>query len=274
MGTDPSKLTAIANWSTPSFVKELRSFLGLAGYYRRFVRHFGIISKPLTALLRKHSLFVWTQDHAVAFQTLKEALCQSPVLSLPDFSKPFAIETDASEAGIGAVLMQEGHPIAFMSKALGPKSQGLSTYEKEFMAILLAVQAWRPYLQFQEFVILTDQKSLTQLSDQRLHTYWQQRVFSKLLGLQYRIVYRPGSDNRAVDALSRHPAPMASCAAVSTLVPSWISAVVASYAQDPSAQSMIAKLALDPVAVPNFTLQSGVLRYRSRIWVGHDVSLQ
>ena len=83
VGTDPSKLTAIANWPTPSSVKELRSFLGLAGYYRRFVRHFGIISKPLTALLRKHSLFVWTQDHVVAFQTLKEALCQSPVLSLP-----------------------------------------------------------------------------------------------------------------------------------------------------------------------------------------------
>jgi hypothetical protein len=117
--------------------------------------------------------------------------------------------------------MQEGHPLAFFSKALGPKSRGLSTYEKEFMAILLVVQHWRPYLQFQEFVILTDQKSLTQLADQRLHTHWQQRVFSKLLGLQYRIVYQPGFANRAADVLSRHPAPPATCAVIiSNPVPS------------------------------------------------------
>jgi hypothetical protein len=183
VGTDPSKLESIASWPTPNSVKELRSFLGLAGYYRRFVRHFGIISKPLTNLLKKHALFIWTSDHDIAFQTLKTALYQAPVLALPNFAKPFSIETDASEAGVGAVLMQDGHPLAFFSKALGAKSRGLSTYEKEFMAILLAVQLWRPYLQFQEFVIFTDQKSLTQLTDQRLHTHWQQRVFSKLLGL-------------------------------------------------------------------------------------------
>lgn len=86
-------------------------------------------------------------------------------------------------------LMQEGHPLAFISKALGPRSQGLSTYEKEYLAILLAVQQWRAYLQHGEFLILTDQKSLTQLSDQRIHTHWQQKVFTKLLGLQYKIVY-------------------------------------------------------------------------------------
>jgi hypothetical protein len=88
------------------------------------------------------------------------------VLALPNFAKPFTIETDASDSGVGAVLMQDGHPLAYFSKALGPKTRGLSTYEKEFMAILLAVQQWRSYLQFQEFVILTDQRSLTQLSDQ------------------------------------------------------------------------------------------------------------
>jgi hypothetical protein len=86
-------------------------------------------------------------------------------LALPNFAKPFVIETDASNSGLGAVLMQDDNPLAFFSKALGPKSRRLSTYEKELMAILLAVQAWRPYLQFQEFLILTDQKSLTQLTD-------------------------------------------------------------------------------------------------------------
>lgn len=172
VGTDPAKLDSIARWPTPASVKELRSFLGLAGYYRRFVRHFGLISKPLTNLLKKSSLFVWTPDHDHAFQALKSALCQSLVLALPNFSKPFAVETDASDSGIGAVLMQEGPPASIFSKTLGPKSRGLSTYEKEFMAILLVVQTWCSYLQFQEFIILNDQKSLTQLSDQRLHTHW------------------------------------------------------------------------------------------------------
>lgn len=94
------------------------------------------------------------------------------MLALPNFAKSFTIETDASDSGVGAVLMQDGHPLAFLSKALGIKSKGLSTYEKEFMAILLVVQAWRLYLQFQEFNIIIDQKSLTQLSNQRLHTHW------------------------------------------------------------------------------------------------------
>jgi hypothetical protein len=130
--------------------------LGLAGYYRRFVRHFCLISKVLTCLLKKNTIFIWTPEHEAAFQALKQALSQSPVLALPNFAKPFTIETDASDSGVGAVLMQDGHPLAYFSKALGPKTRGLSTYEKEFMAILLAVQQWRSYLQFQEFVILTD----------------------------------------------------------------------------------------------------------------------
>ena len=106
--------------------------------------------------------------------------------------------------------MQDGHPPAFLSKALGPKTHGLSTYEKEFMAILLAVQTWHAYLQFQEFTIMTDQRSLTQLGDQRLNTHWQQRVFSKLLGLQYQIVYRPSTDNRAADAFVTASCPFCS----------------------------------------------------------------
>jgi hypothetical protein len=170
-------------------VKEL-SFLGLAGYYRKFVQHFGIISKPLTELLKKNSLFIWTEEQNAAFQTLKSALVQAPVLALPDFSKSFYIETDASDQRVGVVLMQDSHPIAYVSKLFCPKLRGLSTYEKEYVAILLAVDQWRSYLQLGEFLIATDQKSLSYLNDQRLHTQWQQKVFTKLLGLQYKIVYK------------------------------------------------------------------------------------
>lgn len=128
VSTDPAKISAISQWPSPTNAKELRSFLGLAGYYRKFVRHFGVISKTLTELLKKHTIFVWTPHHEASFNTLKTALFSAPVLALPNFSKVFSIETDASGLGVGAVLMQEGHPLAFISKAFGLESQELSTY--------------------------------------------------------------------------------------------------------------------------------------------------
>lgn len=155
VSTEPKKIQDVLTWPTPISVKKLRGFLGLAGYYRKFVKNFGIISKPLTQLLRKGVPFRWGSEAEAAFQQLKQALTSAPVLGLLDFSKQFTVETDASDAGIGAVLSQEGHPIAYLSKALGPRSKGLSTYEKECMAILLAVDHWRSYLQHQEFLILT-----------------------------------------------------------------------------------------------------------------------
>lgn len=107
-----------------------------------------------------------------------------------------------------------------------------------------------------------------------MHTQWQQKVFTKLLGLQCRIVYHKGIDNRAADALSRCPAPEASCAAITTMVPSWLTLVTSSYDGDSFAQDLLSKLALDPDAVPNYTLKSGILRYRNRIWIGTDAGIQ
>jgi len=202
LSTDPSKVQAIVDWPTPQSVKELRGFLGLAGYYRKFVKNFGIMAKSLTELLKKDRLFVWTSVHASAFQLLKNALSTAPVLALPDFSIPFHIEIDASGTGIGAVLLQRGHPLAFISKPLSPKNRGLTVYEKEYLAILMAVDAWRHYLLQAEFFIHTDHQSLTHLNEQRLHTAWQQKVFSRLLGLQYKILYRKGNENGVADALS------------------------------------------------------------------------
>jgi hypothetical protein len=153
VATDPSKVAIIQAWPTPVNAKDVRNFLGLAGYYRKFVKGFGAISKPLTTLLKKGTVFVWAQPQEDSFQALKDALTSAPVLALPNLEKTFVIETDASDRGIGAVLQQDGHPIAFVSRALGPKNQALSTYEKECLAILLAVDHWRTYLQHGEFVL-------------------------------------------------------------------------------------------------------------------------
>lgn len=202
---DPQKVAIIRDWPTPSLVKEVRSFLGLAGYYRKFVQGFGIICKPLTNLLKKGAVFLWTDDHASSFQALKTSLTAAPVLALPNLHKPFVIETDASNKGIGAILQQEGHPDAYVSRALGPRNQALSTYEIECLAILLAIEHLRPYMQNGEFILKTDQKSLAFLDEQRLTTPWQHKALIKLLGFQFKICYKKGVENRAADALSRVP---------------------------------------------------------------------
>lgn len=130
-------------------------------------------------------------------------MTRTPVLTLPNFQLPFQVETDACGEGIGAVLMQHSRPIAFLSKALGDKHKSLSIYEKEFLALIMAVEKWRHYLQRQEFTILTDHKSLSYLSEQNLHSEMQRKAIRRLMGLQFKIVYKKGKDNVATNALSR-----------------------------------------------------------------------
>lgn len=274
VATDGSKISSIQTWPRPTTVKELRGFLGITGYYRKFIRQYAVISQPLTQLLKKGSLFIWTDATEVAFQTLKTALISAPVLALPNFALPFTVETDACDVGIGAVLSQQGHPVAFVSRALGPRNQGLSVYEKEYLAILLAVQQWRSYLQLGEFVIRTDHQSLTHFTDQRLHTNWQQKALTKMMGLQYKVVYKKGILNGAAHALSRKPAHSSQVMAVTEVKPAWLDRVMASYAQDSYAQEKFQKIAVTPAAEPHFTLRDGLLRYQGRIWLGNDVELQ
>ena len=140
--TDSQKIKAIVEWSIPLNIKQLRSFLGLAGYYRKFIKNYAWLSKPLTQLLKKGN-FSWFFVVQESFEHLKHALSSAPVLALPDFSKTFFIKTDASQNGIGDVLMQQGRPLAFLSKALGPRWQKLFVYEKELLVVVATVQKWK-----------------------------------------------------------------------------------------------------------------------------------
>jgi len=135
---DPKKIEEMQDWTQPKTLKSLRGFVGLTRYYRKFDRNYGHITKPLTQILKKNSFF-WNDDAQQVLTALKNAMCSTPVLALPDFTKYFVIECDASGTGIGAVLMQEGRPLAFTSQQLSGRNMGQSTYEKEMMAILHVV---------------------------------------------------------------------------------------------------------------------------------------
>jgi hypothetical protein len=179
----------------------LHGFLGLTGYYRKFVKNYGKIATPLTALLKKNS-FTWTLATAQAFQTLKMSMCTTPVLALYDFTKTFLLECDASGKGISAVLMQEGRPLAFTIKQLFERNLGEPIYEKEMLAILHAVDLWRPYLLGQHLQIKTDHQSLKYFIEQHISSPEQQKWVTKLFGYDYEIIYKKGKDNVVADALS------------------------------------------------------------------------
>jgi hypothetical protein len=237
VATNPKKTQAMVQWPTPTNVIELKGFLGLTGYYRNFVKNYGMLAKPLTNLLKKQ--FNWDASAQVAFDKLKSAMTSTPVLALPDFSQEFIVEIDASDVELGVVLMQNEKPIAFLSKPLSLSNKFLSIYEKEFLALIMAVEKWRSYLQGHEFVIRTDHKSLSYLNDQNLQSKLQRKAMTKLMGLQFKIVYRKGKGNLVADALSHMPAVM-SMQSCSEVKPIWLQEVMNSYATDSLAQELLA----------------------------------
>lgn len=275
VATDPEKVAAMTNWPTPTTVKQLRGFLGLTGYYRRFVKGYGQISRPLTNLLKKGS-FDWTQEAQGAFDHLKTAMTTTPVLALPDYSQPFVIETDASGNGIGVVLMQMGRPIAYLSKGLATKHQALSTYEKELLAIVMATQKWHSYLQGHHFVIRTDHQSLKYLLEQRLNTLLQQKWLAKLMGLDYEISYKKGKENLVADALSRvNPLPEeGELKEILTVQQGWLVEVLDSYTNDPEVQSILEGIAVKDPTYKLYQYAKGLIKVEGRMYIGSGGDLR
>ncbi|KAK1621401.1 hypothetical protein QYE76_026918, partial [Lolium multiflorum] len=200
---DVSKIEAIQNWPTPMNASQVRSFHALAGFYRRFVPNFSTIAAPLNDLTKKGVIFEWgaAQDHA--FDELKRLLTSAPLLALPDFNKQFEIECDASGIGIGGVLMQEGHPIAYFSEKLSGAKLNYHIYDKELYALIRVLEVWQHYLWPKEFIIHSDHEALKYLKAQStLHkrlAKWVEFIES----FPYIIKHKKGKDNIVADALSR-----------------------------------------------------------------------
>jgi len=267
---DHSKIQAMLDWPPPSTIKALRGFLGLTGFYRRFIKGYATIAFPLTALLKKDA-FQWTSEAQTAFDTLKTAMTEAPVLALPNFDLPFVLETDASGFAMGAVLMQEGHPIAFHSKPFCPKLMRSSTYVRELHAITSAVKKWRQYLLGHFFTILTDHRSLKELMSQVIQTPEQQVYLSKLLGFDYSIQYKTGSTNVVADALSR-PFDFGDSHLFVLSMPRFLFLEELCKALLTSAEfvQLFKEVQNDSNVPAHYSIHRDLLLYKGKIWLNHD----
>jgi len=200
---DEAKVKAIQEWPTPKYITDVRSFHGLASFYRRFVKDFSTIASPLTEIVKKAVGFKWGEEQENAFSLLKSKLISAPLLSLPDFNKAFEIECDASGIGIGAILMQEKWPITYFSEKLNGATLNYPTYDKELYVVVRALETWQHYLWPREFVIHTNHQSLKHLKGQgKLSRRHAKRVeFIEIF--PYMIKYKQGQENVVADALSR-----------------------------------------------------------------------
>lgn len=208
---DPKKISAVKDFPTPKRAKNVKQFLGLAGYYRRFIPDFSKIAKPLTKLLKKNMTFVWEREQEEAFQRLRDALCSQPLLQYPDFTQPFVLTTDASGYAVGGVLSQgvigKDLPVAYASRLLNPAEQNYSTIEKELLAIVHCVRHFRPYLYGRKFKLVTDHRPLVWLHSVKDPTSRLVRWRLKLAEYDYEVLYKAGKINANADALSRNPTP-------------------------------------------------------------------
>ncbi|GJU85397.1 putative reverse transcriptase domain-containing protein [Tanacetum coccineum] len=200
---DPAKIESIKDWASPKSPTEIRQFLGLAGYYRRFIEGFSKIAKPMTKLTQKKVKFEWGDKQETTFQLLKQKLCSAPILALPEGSKDFIVYCDASIKGLGAVLMQREKVIAYASRQLKIHEKNYTTHDLELGAVVFSLKLWRHYLYGTKCTVFTDHKSLQHILNQKELNMRQCRWLELLSNYDYEIRYHSGKANVVADALSR-----------------------------------------------------------------------
>ena len=207
---DPSKTKKVSEWPTPANLDEVRSFLGLSTYYRRFVNNFAAVAKPLVRLMEKDVKFEWNSECEKAFKELKHLLTTAPVLAYPNFNEPFILETDASRFAIGGVLTQKGkdnqeHPVCYYSRTLSKPEQNYSTTRQEMLGAVDSMKHFRTYLLGKKFTLRTDHAALKYLQTMHEPTGQAARWLESLASFDFDVVHRPGAQNSNADALSRYP---------------------------------------------------------------------
>ncbi|GJV26204.1 putative reverse transcriptase domain-containing protein [Tanacetum coccineum] len=200
---DPAKIESVKDWASPKTPTEIRQFLGLAGYYRRFIEGFSKIAKPMTKLTQKKVKFEWGDKQETAFQLLKQKLCSAPILALPEGSEDFIVYCDASKKGLGAVLMQREKVISYASRQLKIHEKNYTTHDLELGAVVFALKIWRHYLYGTKCTVFTDHKSLQHILNQKELNMRQRRWLELLSDYDCDIRYHPGKANVVADALSR-----------------------------------------------------------------------
>ncbi|KAK1647060.1 hypothetical protein QYE76_064865 [Lolium multiflorum] len=203
IAVNPSKVAAVLDWEAPKTVKEIRGFLGMAGYYRRFIEGFSKIAGPMTKLLRKNTPFVWSEECEKSFQTLKEKLTTAPVLAVPEIGKDYTVYCDASKHGLGCVLMQDRKVISYGSRQLRPHEVNYPTHDLELAAVVFALKTWRHFLYGAKCELYTDHKSLKYFFTQKELNMRQKRWLELIKDYDLTINYTPGKANVVADALSR-----------------------------------------------------------------------
>ncbi|KAL4378379.1 hypothetical protein GQ457_02G014110 [Hibiscus cannabinus] len=272
LAVDSTKVSAIQNWPVPSTIRDVRAFLGITGYYRRFIKGYATIAAPITDLLKRDDPFQWNVNAHEAFERLKACLCSAPILALPDFDREFVVETDASGVGIGAVLTQNNRPLAFYSKKLSPKMQAASTYHREMYAITQAVAKWRQYLLGRRFVILTDHKSLCELTQQTIQTPEQQHWLTKLIGYEFEIKYRPGKLNTIADTLSREIG--AQLMAFTRPTFGVFDDIRIATQLDDELSRILAQIQSGELATQGYNIVNGLLLFQNRVMVPQESALR
>ncbi|GBG61232.1 hypothetical protein CBR_g19764 [Chara braunii] len=268
LAPEAAKIAAIQDWPQPQTVRDVRSFLGLASCYRKFVRNFSAVAAHLTNITKKDTAFLWSLHCQMTFARLKQALTRAPVLKLPDPTLPFVLTTDASQYGIGAVLQQDDgnglRPVEFMSKKIKTHKLQDSTYEKELYALVSALKHWKHFLLGRHFKIFSDHSTLQWLKSQgelndKLACYIQ---FIDLFDLELK--HKKGCYNKVADALSRKPDSFALISSTHSFGEEVRQTITRLLPQDPTYGPIIRNLQADPNSEPGYAMSSDLLYTYSR----------
>jgi hypothetical protein len=252
------KITTIMEWPTPKTLTELRGFLGICTYYRKFVKGFSQLCAPLTDLTKKGA-FKWSEEAQVTMEKMKKVMSTCPVLALLDFGLPFTLECDASREGIGAVLMQNMQPLAYESRKLKGPELLYNIYDKEMLAIMHALAKFRQYLVGARFVVKSNHNSLKYLLEQKDLNERQQKWVSKIQAYDFDIEFVKGKNNAVADALSRRP----SIFAMTGMSVDWKDHLVVEYAKDQFACQLLDEQIQDD----NFKIMKDLIYYKGRIFL-------